>query len=213
MRGDQMEMMKAATGSGDGDVLVTFDTSVFLPYVLHELGLKPGSTFSMQSVQDQIEAGEAVILKDMAGEMEVFLMRDPRFGGRLDDAMDILNRFETVNPKVYKKELNWIKNIQEKLAQHPKHEMSAAWANFKRISLTKEGMNEPGGGAAKIRHLSRRAKRDNRLLAGAIKLCKERNLAKMCFITNDGDHMLLKDSVWGYTDKCLEIWRPPKDGK
>ncbi|MCY4491816.1 MAG: hypothetical protein OXC46_10240 [Thaumarchaeota archaeon] len=197
--------------------IILFDTSVLLPLTYHMLELKSANVnFSIQDVLDKINDKKLGIQKKVKAQtLKHFSDKNSKYE---EDAKDYLQNFEYIHDgddSHYNTELYRWYNM---MVDNPDSVRSNDWISLKKMQLIKQGYKVPENKSdlknMKDKQRALSALRDSvsrgsdrQILAQAMKASE--NL-KIIFITNDGDHIVLKDAIEIFTKNQLSVYRPKK---
>ena len=221
------DMRAGSRGPGAGSITVILDTSVLFFKVLDRMGLEHDAPFDVSEVCRFVKGRRVAIFGDLFKELKRTVKHDLRqsYDRRrtdclLEDMRHIL-RDEGVRQisnkkcsgyRAYRQEIS---EMVDWMASHPCHDRSIKWVMSKRTSLIQKEILGNGKKnctlsktaiKAALEHLKREiCKKDMKVLAVAMKIAETDNV---CFVSNDGDHLLFREWAGKRSQNRLSMWRP-----
>ena len=204
--------------------IVTFDTSVISCLVLDLMGVEQDIRFSISKVRKFMEGKRKAILKEVSREVgdriTDMLSKRGEETGRVIDVTEILKEdgFEWISNsecRDYKQYYEAIKERMQWMVSNPNSAVSTRWLKLKwtwlrNKKIVRENTDYAMSGGMKrktLRYLKKKAGRDDmRMLAKVMKISET---GMVYFLSNDGDHIALREWANGKTNGRLRIERPP----
>ena len=221
---------KSVSKGGDhstlaGFALVVFDSSVLVDVILNQMGFRTHSAFNVVKVRKFMKGKNLAVVGTSCTEITNVILA-MRNAGKLEEGYqlsptEIMRRIDNILMEGYEKidaknrdyeeYLKGLLEMMDRIVERPDSETAKRWLRFKRAMLhdkcaRREGENSNSWTRRKLRYLRNEARRnDVKILAKVMWLSHKR---KICFVSDDGDHIIFDDWVRCKTEERMEICRP-----
>ena len=200
----------------DTELTFLFDTSVLWPIICDRLGLQWENTvFSVLDVICHVDGGNMGIQKDVKKQiLNLTRQQYPTYHNKVKLMLN--DEFESIQVSNIDGYLKKVWDWQQVMVNNPNHEWSWDWVWLKRTMLRNHDFEVPER-KADMRNMKKKPEalrflfdevnkgKDRQILAQAMKASEKRMIT---FISNDGDHVALMDTVKATMDGRFSIWRP-----